>query len=73
MSHEDMPSVGVIPNAADATPPDDGRPRSPAYPTSTDCEECAESTRAAYALCRDCLDSLPDELCPSCVLQALVR
>jgi len=46
--------------------------RSAGYP-ATDCRECAGQSGIGYAICRDCLSSLPDGICPAHALDALVR
>jgi len=63
--------AGVLSGESAADSRDDAR--SAAYPVPIDCRQCSERTRADYTLCRDCLESLPEELCPSHVLGALVR
>lgn len=71
MRQNDAPRAGLLSNGAAVDSREDVR--SAAYPAETDCRECSGRTGAGYILCRDCLESLPDELCTSQVLGALVR
>jgi len=60
--------AGVLPAQVDATSEDSFHPV--VSPVLT-CRECSEQTGSGYGLCHDCLNSLPDGICPANVLDAL--
>ena len=37
------------------------------------CRECARENASGYAVCRDCLESLPDGICSPHVLETLLQ